>query len=156
MEKPIELTNQPKMKTTYTYPILLILCSFLFMGNSKSSTAKRKISIKLEHVLQLSNNGVGQDWKNFLSINKKVIKKDEELILELKKRAPLRIEAHSIEEDKNYSDAGENHMDFTYSDLISIQESIRFEMNVVVMENGGQNAGNIAKWKFIFEISKVK
>lgn len=47
-------------------------------------------------------------------------------------------------------------MDFTYSDLISIQESNRFEMNVIVMENGGQNAGNIAKWKFIFEITKVE
>jgi hypothetical protein len=126
------------------------------MSNTKPATAKRKISIKLEHVLQLSNNGVGQEWNNFLSINKNVIKKEEELIVELKKRAPLRIEAHSIEEDKNYSDAGDHHMDFTYSDLISIKESNRFEMNVVVMENGGQNAGNIAKWKFIFEISKVK
>jgi hypothetical protein len=47
-------------------------------------------------------------------------------------------------------------MDFTYSDLISIKESNRFEMNVVVMENGGQHAGNIAKCKFIFDISKVK
>ena len=85
-----------------------------------------------------------------------MIKKDEELIVELKKRAPLRIEAHSIEEDKNYSDAGDNHMDFTYSDLISIQESSRFEMNVIVMENGGSNAGNIAKWKFIFELTKIE
>lgn len=144
------------MKATYLLPILLLLFSLLSMGNSKSEIAKRKISIKLEHVLQLSNNGVGQDWNNFLSINKNVIKKDEELIVELKKRAPLRIEAHSIEEDKNYSDAGDNHMDFTYSDLISIQESSRFEMNVIVMENGGQNAGNIAKWKFIFEIAKVE
>jgi len=126
------------------------------MGNSESEIVKRKISIKLEHVLQLSNNGVGQDWNNFLSINKNVIKKDEELVVVLKKRAPLRVEAHSIEEDKKYSDAGDNHMDFTYSDLISIQESSRFEMNVIVMENGGQNAGNIAKWKFIFEITKVE
>ncbi len=126
------------------------------MSNTKSEIAKRKFSIKLEHVLQLSNNGVGQDWNNFLSINKNVLKKDEELIVELKKRAPLRIEAHSIEEDKSFSDAGDNHMDFTYSDLISIQESNRFEMNVIVMENGGQNAGNIAKWKFIFEITKVE
>lgn len=144
------------MKATYSYPILLLLFSLLSMGNIKSEIIKRKISIKLEHVLQLSNNGVGQDWNNFLSINKNVIKKDEELIVELKKRAPLRIEAHSIEEDKNYSDAGDNHMDFTYSDLISIQESSRFEMDVIVMENGGQNAGNIAKWKFIFEITKVE
>jgi hypothetical protein len=144
------------MKATYTYPILLLLFSLLTMGNTKSETAKRKISIKLEHVLGLSNNGVGQDWNHFLSINKNVIKKDEELIVELKKRAPLRIEAHSIEEDKNYSDAGDNHMDFTYSDLISIQESSRFEMNVIVMENGGPNAGNIAKWKFIFEMTKIE
>ncbi|MFT4667783.1 MAG: hypothetical protein ACI9XB_004757, partial [Gammaproteobacteria bacterium] len=100
------------------------------------------------------NNGVGQDWNNFLSINKNVIRKGESLTVELKKRAPLRIEAHSIEEDKNYSDPGENHMDFTYSDLISIKESSRFEMNVTVMENGGQNAGNLAKWKFIFELSR--
>ena len=144
------------MKEIYSFSILLLLFSFLSMGHSKSELAKRKISIKLEHVLQLSNNGVGQDWNNFLSINKNVIKKDEELIVELVKRAPLRIEAHSIEEDKSYSDAGDNHMDFTYSDLISIQESSRFEMNVIVMENGGQNAGNIAKWKFIFEIKKVE
>jgi hypothetical protein len=64
------------------------------MSNNKTATAKRKISIKLEYVLQLSNNGVGQEWNNFLSINKNVIKKEEELIVELKKRAPLRIEAH--------------------------------------------------------------
>ncbi|MFT6002770.1 MAG: hypothetical protein ACI95T_001536, partial [Flavobacteriales bacterium] len=55
------------MKATYTYPILLLLFSLLTMGNTKSETAKRKISIKLEHVLGLSNNGVGQDWNNFLS-----------------------------------------------------------------------------------------
>jgi hypothetical protein len=85
-----------------------------------------------------------------------VVKKEEEFIVELKKRVPLRIEAHSIEEDKNYLDVGDNHMGFTYSDLISITKSNKFEMNVVVMENGGQPAGNIAKWKFIFEISKVK
>ncbi len=143
------------MKTRFNYLIILIFTSFLFLGNSNSNI-KRKISIKLDHVLQLSNNGVGHDWNNFLSINKQVIKKGEELIIELKKRAPLRIEAHSIEEDKNYSDAGENHMDFTYSDLISIEDKNRFEMNVSVMENGGQNAGNLAKWKFIFEISKIE
>ena len=56
----------------------------------------------------------------------------------------LRIEAHSIEEDKDYSDAGENHIDFTYSDLISIEDKNRFEMNVSVMENGGRKAGNLA------------
>ncbi len=152
----MRLTNLAKMKKNYTYLIFFLLFSFQSMGHSKSDLAKRKISIKLEHVLQLSNNGVGQEWNHFLSINKNVIKKEEELVVELKKRAPLRIEAHSIEEDKNYSDAGDNHMDFTYSDLISIQESSRFEMNVIVMENGGQNAGNIAKWKFIFEITKVE
>ena len=143
------------MKTSYFFSSLLILTSFLFMGTSNSNVVQRKISIKLDHVLQLSNNGVGHDWNNFLSINKNVVKKGEELEVELKKRAPLRIEAHSIEEDKHYSDAGQNHMDFTYSDLISIEDKNRFEMNVTVMENGGQNAGNLAKWKFIFEISKI-
>jgi hypothetical protein len=139
------------MKTPYSFYTLLLLSSFLFMGNTSPN---KKITIKLQHTLQLSNNGVGQDWNNFLSINKNVIRKGESLTVELKKRAPLRIEAHSIEEDKNYSDPGENHMDFTYSDLISIKESSRFEMNVTVMENGGQNAGNLAKWKFIFELSR--
>ena len=141
------------MKTSILI-FITIFVSFFLMGTTTSTN--KKISIELQHTLQLSNNGVGHDWNNFLSINKNVIKKGEKLTVELKKRAPLRIEAHSIEEDKNYSDAGEKHMDFTYSDLISIKESSRFEMDVIVMENGGQNAGNLAKWKFIFKISKVE
>lgn len=145
------------MKTTLVIPMLLTLCSFFLLGSGQPATAKRKVAVKLEHVIEITNKGVGHDWIHYLSINdKKLIKKEEELIIELKKRAPLRIEAHSIEEDKDYSDLGENHMDFTYSDLISIEDNFRFEMVVVTVENGGKNAGNIAKWKFIFTISKVK
>jgi len=139
-------------------PILLyltIITSISLLGTTlTTSSANRKLNIKLEHTLQLSNNGVGNEWTNYLSINKKVIKKDETLTLELIKRAPLRIEAHSIEEDDKYPDFGENHMDFTYSDLIAVEGSSRFEMDVEVMENGGENAGNLAKWKFIFLVSK--
>ena len=139
-------------------PLLLylaIITSLSLLGTTTTPTA-RKINIKLEHTLQLSNNGVGNEWTNYLSINKKVIKKDETLTLELIKRAPLRIEAHSIEEDDKYPDFGQNHMVFTYSDLIAVEESSRFEMDVEVMENGGENAGHLAKWKFIFELSKVE
>ena len=77
------------MKTPYPFPLLILLLSLFFMGNTSTDFANRKIPIKLDHVLQISNNGVGEQWSNFLSINKKVIKKGEELEVELKKRAPL-------------------------------------------------------------------
>ena len=116
---------------------------------------ERKISIKLESVLQVSNNHVGTDWSHFLSVQKQVIKKGETLILTLEKRAPMSIEAHSIETDKYYNDYGKSSMDLIYSDLIAIDKN-RFEMDVTVVENGGQYAGNTAKWKFLFMIKRVK
>lgn len=122
-------------------------------SNSIEQRKERKISIKLESVLQLSNNHVGSDWNCFLSVQKQIIKKGETLIIELKKRRPLVIEAHAIEEDKDYSDSGKKSMTLTYSDIIAIEKN-RFELDVTVIENGGQYAGNIAKWKFIFEIKR--
>ena len=100
------------------------------------------------------NNHLGGDWNHLLSVQEQVIKKGETLVLILKKRAPLSIEAYSIETDKNFSDAGKKSMDFIYSDLIAIEQN-RFEIDVVVIENGGQYAGNTAKWKFIFKIQKL-
>ena len=72
----------------------------------------------------------------------------------MKKRAPLTIEAHSIEQDADYPDKGKTSMDFIYSDLIAIDKN-RFEMDVTVVENGGQYAGNLAKWKFLFKIKRA-
>ena len=118
------------------------------------SLKERKIAITLESVLQLSNDHVGDDWNHFLSVNKKVIKKGETEIFILEPRAPLRIIAHSIEEDESFSDSGDDKIDFIYSDLIAIDKT-RFELDVTVVENSGQYAGNLAKWKFLFVIRRV-
>lgn len=116
--------------------------------------AQRKISIKLESILPIFNDHVGNDWTHFLSIQKQVIKKGEIVIFTLKNRAPMLIEAHSIEEDADYPDAGKNSMDLIYSDLIAIDNN-RFSIDVTVVENGGQYAGNIATWKFLFMMRRV-
>ena len=84
------------------------VCSF--NNNPKKHATKREISITLESVLMLSNNHVGDDWQHFLSINDQVIFKGESLNLTLETRAPLRIEANSVEEDKDYPDTGINQM----------------------------------------------
>ncbi len=141
---------------TFIYATLLLLSGCLSLSSASLPQTKRSISIKLKKVLQLSNDGVGKDWSNFLSVQKNIIKEGETLELDLEKRAPLVIEAHAIEEDKSYSDAGKSTMNFSYSDLISIEKTSRFEMDVTVIEIGGQRAGSTAKWKFIFEISKEK
>lgn len=120
-----------------------------------SNSIERKISIKLESILQVSNNHVGTDWNHFLSVQKQVIKKGEKVIFTLEKRAPMSIEAHSVEADKDYDDYGKSSIDFIYSDLIAIDKN-RFEMDVTVVENGGQYAGNTAQWKFLFMIKRVK
>lgn len=133
---------------------MLILAASLLLCTRLPHQLENTVVIQLEELFQISNNGVGHDWKHFLIIQNQVVRKGEKLQIVLKKRAPLRVEAHSIEEDAKYPDVGENHMDFTYSDLIDINNRKRFEMNVAVMENGGQNAGNLAKWKFIFSINK--
>ena len=116
---------------------------------------KRKISITLEKTILTENNGVGHDWNNFLSVNKQVIKKGEKIILELPKMAPLKIEAHAIEEDKHHPDKGQSELEFTYSELIAIKKN-RFEVEITVIENGGKRAGRIAKWKYFFVIAKEK
>ncbi len=122
--------------------------------NGRKQNKERKIAITLESVLQISNDHVGGDWSHFLSINKKIIKKGETEIFVLQPRAPLSIIANSIEADKDFSDSGEDKMDFIYSDLIAIDKT-RFELDVIVVENGGQYAGNMAKWKFLFVVQRV-
>ena len=120
-----------------------------------SGTLERKFSIKLESTLQLSNNSVGFDWNNFLSIDERIVKKGESIEVTIKKRAPLIIEAHAIEEDAHYPDAGKKTMTIPYTDILAIEDMTRFEIDVMVIENGGQYAGNTAKWKFIFTITKL-
>lgn len=122
--------------------------------SSKRKGKERKIAINLESVLQMSNDHVGGDWSHFLSVDKKIIKKGETEIFVLKARAPLSIIANSVEEDKDFSDSGDNKMDFIYSDLIAIDKT-RFELDVTVVENSGQYAGNTAVWKFLFVIQRV-
>lgn len=121
---------------------------------TKKSGKERKIAITLESVLQMSNNHVGGDWSHFLSVDNKIIKKGETEIFVLKTRAPLSIIANSVEEDKDFSDSGDDKMDFIYSDLIAIDKT-RFELDVTVVENSGQYAGNTAVWKFLFVIQRV-
>ena len=113
----------------------------------------RKISITLEDTILTENNGVGHDWKNFLSVNKQVIKKGEKIIIELPKMAPLKIEAHAIEEDKHHPDKGTSELEFTYSELIAITKS-RFKVEITVVENGGKCAGCIAKWEYFILIAE--
>jgi len=122
--------------------------------SDKKKRKERKIAITLESVLQISNDHVGRDWNHFLSVNKKIIKKGETAIFVLQRRAPLSIIATSVEEDKDFSDSGDDKMNFIYSDLIAIDKT-RFELDVVVVENGGQYAGNMAKWKFLFVVQRV-
>lgn len=121
---------------------------------SEGSSKERNICITLESVLELSNNHVGEDWIHYLLVKDQKIQKGDTLILKLKKRAPLTIEAHSIEEDLDYTDSGKASIDFIYSDLIAIEKN-RFELDVTVVENGGQYAGNLAKWKFFFKIKRA-
>ena len=130
--------------------IFVILPNYSF--HDVKDGVERYITIKLLSTHPVSNNGVGNQWDNFLSVDEKVIKKGEKLKIKLEKRAPVTIEAHAIEEDKNYSDFGKNSMTFTYSDLIAIKKA-KFKIRIKVMENGGQNAGNLAEWMYIFEIS---
>lgn len=114
---------------------------------------ERHVSVKLVSTHQISNNRVGHDWENFLSVRKQIIKREEKVTFKLKKRAPLTIEAHAIEKDKNYDDHGKKTITFTYSDLIAMTKS-RFEIRIIVEENGGQYAGNIAEWMYVFELVK--
>lgn len=120
---------------------------------SANKSIDRYISIKLVRTHQMYNNRVGNDWDNFLSVNKQIIRKEEKVVFKLEKRAPITVEAHAIEKDKHHDDAGENKITFTYSDLIAIEKN-QFEIRITVMENGGQNAGNLAKWMYIFEVAR--
>jgi len=159
------------MRTLISTPVLLILFLGLLPASknratdsptlsciqsvprSPSSKKVRKISITLEKTILTENNGVGHDWNNFLSVNKQVIKKGEKITIELPKMAPLKIEAHAIEEDKHHPDKGTSELEFTYSELIAITKS-RFEIEITVIENGGKRAGSLAKWKYFIVIAE--
>jgi len=150
----IFLFLQSIVLSSHDVTIIELNDAYCYNDNPKEEVKKREISVNLEAVLMVSNNHVGDDWQHFLSIDDQVIFKGESLNLTLQSRAPLRVEAHSIEADKDYPDAGENHMDFIYSDLIAIEKN-RFEMDVTIVENGGQYAGNIAIAKFLFVIKQI-
>lgn len=137
---------------TYTrvyFLLLLLLPAFAF--HSPSRQIERYITISLLSTHPISNNGVGNQWENFLAVGDKIIKKGEHLKLKLKKKAPVTIEAHAIEEDAQYSDLGKSEMIFTYSDLIAIKKA-KFKVTIEVVENGGPTAGKMAEWMYIFEI----
>lgn len=135
--------------TNFYVMIMLILPFYSF--NNSSQGIERYITITLLSTHPISNNGVGNEWENFLSVGEQVIKKGEKLKIKLEKRAPVTIEAHAVEEDKNYSDVGKSSMTFTYSDLIAIKKS-KFKISVKVMENGGHTQGKMAEWMYLFEI----
>ncbi|MEM1319217.1 MAG: hypothetical protein AAGG75_03120 [Bacteroidota bacterium] len=132
---------------------IIILVATLF-GYSSQTPSGKYIAVKLVSTHQLSNDSVGHEWENFLSINRRIIKKGEKAQFKLVKRAPLIIEAHAIEKDPSYDDHGKSEITFTYSDLIAIERN-RFEVRISVTENGGQNAGNLAEWMYIFELEKI-
>lgn len=143
-----------------SFKIGIVLASLLFIrfttlvSPSNMDEIERRIIVKLESVFPIVNDQVGSDWDHYLSVGGQVLKKGEKLVLTLKKRAPLKIEAYSIEEDKDYSDTGNNSIEFPYNDLIAIDKN-RFELVVDVIENSGQYVGNLARWKFIFQIERV-
>ena len=138
--------------STFYFRVLLLPLTIVLFGAFCSGN--RSIGVRLISTHISFNNGVGNEWSTFLMVRDSAIQVGELAIFELEKRAPLIIEAHAVESDKNYSDEGSNSMIFTYSDLIAIEES-RFEINVKVMENGGQQAGNLAEWIFLFELTGI-
>lgn len=131
--------------------LLIVLILPFYSLSSFGQGIERYITITLLSTHPISNNGVGNEWENFLSVDEKIINKGEKLKVKLEKRAPVTVEAHAVEVDKQYSDVGKNSMTFTYSDLIAIEKT-KFKIKVKVMENGGHTAGNIAEWMYIFEI----
>ena len=138
-----------RMRTRLYFVILLILPFYSLPASGQG--IQRYVTITLLSTHPISNNGVGNEWKNFLSVGDKIIKKGEKLKVKLEKRAPITIEAHAVEQDKQYSDQGKNSMIFTYSDLVAIKKS-KFKISIKVMENGGHTQGNMAEWMYIFEI----
>jgi hypothetical protein len=136
-----------RIRLCLVFTVLLPFYSFHPPGQD----IERYITITLLSTHPISNNGVGDQWDNFLSVGDKIIKKGEKLKVKLENRAPLTVEAQAIEHDDEYSDQGKNSMIFTYSDLIAIKKA-KFKITVKVMENGGPNQGNMAEWLYLFEI----
>lgn len=150
-------TFSPNVKPTHkmkTYSFLLFLLCFSISFTAINSQSRgRQVSVKLEQALVVSNNHVGHDWTMYLKIGKLAIREGETTTIQLSKRAPLRIEAHAIEEDRDYPDAGTKALELSYSNVIAIEKN-RFEIEVTVIENGGQYAGNLAIIKFLVLIKK--
>ena len=117
--------------------------------------ADRYISVELVSTHPISNNGVGDDWSNFLSVGDQIVSEGEKVLFKLHKRAPFILVANAVEFDEDYPDEGSKSMTFTYSDLIAMNQN-QIDVNVQVIENGGRNAGNMAEWMFIIVINKER
>lgn len=135
----------------YSVIFIGIISSFSFTTPATDWT--RHVAIELKSTHPIYNNGVGNEWNNYLVVNDQIVSEGERSIFKINRRAPFIIEAHAIENDKDYPDEGVKSMTFTYSDLIAIDQS-RFEITVQVTENGGRESGKMAEWMFILEISK--
>ena len=120
-----------------------------------ASAKNRYVSVQLSSTHLLYNHGVGNEWNHFLSVNDQILSIDEKSIFKLNKRAPFVIEAHAVENDKDYPDIGTQKFTLNYSDLGALDQDL-FKVNVVVVENSGRLAGKMAEWVFHFKVSRVK
>lgn len=116
--------------------------------------AKREFKITFEKVFVTKNPCVGDDWIFSMRVGNKTLKELESIDIVLEDRSPLTIIAEATEEDEAYPDFGSNKLGLTYSDLIAIEKN-RFEIEVIVEENGGPNSGCIAIVKFWVEVKQL-
>ena len=111
----------------------------------------RRFELTFQKAIILANNRVGHDWEHSIYFEDKVLEVGESLVLSLPKKEALRLVLQSIETDRQQSDIGERTIEISYQELLQ-NELNTFRREIIVIEAGGANDGNVARIQFRFSV----
>lgn len=134
--------------------ILAILFSCnLFIADAASSTAKVKVSVKLQSIDCISNNHVGNEWVFGCTVNKKELAEGHALTITTTPSGKINIVSTAEEED-SIPDIGSRTLTVSVSKLKAGKDT-SYTSQVTVKENRGRYSGNTAVWKFTYVIKRT-
>lgn len=128
------------------------------VDSKKADNGEVLFTVKLESVDLIQNNSVGNDWTLTASVNNNKIREGETTNVKLNTNSSAKDYIYltgQAEEDDTEIDKGKQSIS-VYGDSLNPYKDNKIQVDVIVRENRGRYAGNTAKWRFNFLITKPK
>ena len=138
--------------------IAIISIRFLyFYGKDKALSnipkdGNMKFTVQFYSAELIQNNSVGNDWSFKASINGINVKEGRKIDITATNKDKISFSASAKEHDF-MPETGNGNMSVNIKDVILLENNT-YPIEVTVAENIGKYAGNIAKWKFYFNVTR--